>query len=287
MLSDKSNTYKLSEEQKQFYEDNGYLVIKELFDFATLYNIKKRFQDICKGTVDKGNALVYKEPALVAKGLKGEDAINKISELQHDEVFSTFSEDPRLLHILSQFLGGDVSVMSSMVINKPPGSARHPPHQDLYYFPFRPAEKIIAAWTAIDDVTVDNGCLYVVPKSHKNNILYRHGNLLESNKLFHGILEAAAPCEPRVCLEMSPGDTVFFHPLIVHGSGENRTQRYRKCITGHFASPACYFIDVTGTVQEALKDEIEEEIRKYGFTFSFQDFFKYKSKVVLRSSSKL
>ncbi|OWR48864.1 phytanoyl-CoA dioxygenase peroxisomal precursor [Danaus plexippus plexippus] len=224
MLSDKSNTYKLSEEQKQFYEDNGYLVIKELFDFATLYNIKKRFQDICKGTVDKGNALVYKEPALVAKGLKGEDAINKISELQHDEVFSTFSEDPRLLHILSQFLGGDVSVMSSMVINKPPGSARHPPHQDLYYFPFRPAEKIIAAWTAIDDVTEDNGCLYVVPRSHKNNILYRHGNCLESNKLFHGILEAAAPCEPRVCLEMSPGDTVFFHPLIVHGSGENRTQ---------------------------------------------------------------
>ncbi|CAG9568762.1 unnamed protein product [Danaus chrysippus] len=41
--------------------------------------------------------------------------------------------------------------------------------------------------------------------------------------MYHGNLESV-PCEPKVYVEMSPGDTVFFHPLIVHGSGENITQ---------------------------------------------------------------
>lgn len=42
--------------------------------------------------------------------------------------------------------------------------------QDLYYFPFRPAEKIVAAWTAMENVNKDNGCLYVVPGSHTSTL---------------------------------------------------------------------------------------------------------------------
>lgn len=45
--------------------------------------------------------------------------------------------------------------------------------QDLFYFPFRPAEKIVAAWTAMEKVEVENGCLFVVPRSH-NYPLYDH-----------------------------------------------------------------------------------------------------------------
>ncbi|CAH2237973.1 jg7827 [Pararge aegeria aegeria] len=125
IASEMAETYTISTEERQFYEDNGYLVIKGLIDFTCLYGCKQRFINICKGVVDRGGMVLVKEPSLAAKGAKGEQLINK----------------------------------------------------DLYYFPFRPAEKIIAAWTAIDDVTIDNGCLYVVPGSHKRNILYEHGNL--------------------------------------------------------------------------------------------------------------
>jgi phytanoyl-CoA hydroxylase len=62
--------------------------------------------------------------------------------------------------------------MHTMLINKPPDAgaltSRHPMHQDLQYFPFRPAERITCAWTAMERVDERNGCLVVVPGSHKS-----------------------------------------------------------------------------------------------------------------------
>ena len=56
-----------------------------------------------------------------------------------------------------------------MFINKPPGmggSSRHPMHQDLAYFPFGPADRIVAAWASLEDATSENGALNIIPKSH-------------------------------------------------------------------------------------------------------------------------
>lgn len=67
---------------------------------------------------------------------------------------------------------------------------RHPPHQDLYYFPFRPADQIVATWTAIEPCNTVNGCLYVSPGSHIPGKLYPHNYPTEAgivNKFYHGI----------------------------------------------------------------------------------------------------
>lgn len=50
-------------------------------------------------------------------------------------------------------------------------TSRHPLHQDLYYFPFRPAEDVVAAWTAMERVNRANGCLVVIPGSHKGDLM--------------------------------------------------------------------------------------------------------------------
>ncbi|KOB59180.1 Phytanoyl-CoA dioxygenase peroxisomal, partial [Operophtera brumata] len=154
--------------------------------------------------------------SLVGKSSNPEDYVNKeitllnrtkpshfhqIQDILHDEVFMTYSEDPRLLHIVSQLLGEDLTAINSMLINKPPGTTRHAPHQDLYYLPVRPAN-IVGTWSAIDSATIENGCL---------------------KKFFHVLMneEKYAPVEKRVYIEMNPGDTVFLHPLLIHGSGPN------------------------------------------------------------------
>lgn len=49
------------------------------------------------------------------------------------------------------------------------------PFKDLHYFPFRPAEKIVAAWTAMERVDEENGCLFAIPGSHKGGRLLKHG----------------------------------------------------------------------------------------------------------------
>ena len=63
-----------------------------------------------------------------------------------------------------------------MLINKPPDpgtkTSRHPLHQDLHYFPFRPADRMVCSWTAMEErIDRSNGCLVVIPGSHKSELL--------------------------------------------------------------------------------------------------------------------
>lgn len=49
-------------------------------------------------------------------------------------------------------------------------TSRHPMHQDLHYFPFRPADRIVCSWTAMEKVTRQNGCLVVLPGTHTSTL---------------------------------------------------------------------------------------------------------------------
>ena len=79
--------------------------------------------------------------------------------------------------------------------------------------------------------------------------------------MYYGIQDLAG-VENRVHLEMECGDTVLFHPLLVHGSGTNRTKGFRKAISCHYAASECHTIDVKGTIQEKLAEEVLDMMRR-------------------------
>lgn len=62
---------------------------------------------------------------------------------------------------------------------------------------------------------------------------------------------------------MKKGDIIFFHPLLVHGSGENKSQGYRKSICCHFAASECEFTPIEGTLQETVMKEVVEFTRRW------------------------
>ena len=159
-------------------------------------------------------------------------------------------------------------------------------HQDLVYFPFRPAERICCAWTAMVPINRENGCLSVWPGSHRLEELKEHGypNWGDEggvNKAYWGIKEM--PKEMKlVHLEMDPGDTVFFHPLLYHGSGENKSQNYRKAISCHYGSAKCNYISMKGKFQESLANEIVDYAKKslkLG-EINYEDIWRFKVKLV-------
>jgi len=186
---------------------------------------------------------------MVAKGAvqpeQKSEAIAKIQDFHNDPVlFDGYARHPKLLAMVEQFCGPDIKSIHSMLINKPPGvDGRHPLHQDLLYFPFRPADRIVATWTALESCTRENGCLVVVPGTQRGDLL-PHGNPDWDylNTAYFGAAGVGAHPE-RVHLEMEPGDTVFFHPLLLHGSGRNRSDGFRRAISAHYASAACRFLD--------------------------------------------
>lgn len=110
-----------------------------------------------------------------------------------------------------------------------------------------------------------NGCLVIVPGSHKGKLLDHDYPKWEGgvNKAYYGIQNYDPSSMPRMHVEMEPGDTVFFHPLLIHGSGANRTDGFRKAISTHYANgDKCNYINVEGTNQQLLADEIMDMAKK-------------------------
>ncbi|KAF5293663.1 hypothetical protein FQA39_LY03148 [Lamprigera yunnana] len=279
------NSVYLTDQQRQFYEDNGYIVIKNLVDAKLLDECRERFLEFCNNrTPDIKVMTTMKDPHLKSKNVKGEFVINKIQDILFDEVFFKLVSYKPIVDIVESIIGPNITAFHSMLINKPPNTtidhSRHPLHQDLHYLPFRPANSIVTAWTAMEHINERNGCLFVVPGSHKL-ALYKHGyppNVI--NFAFHG----AIGCDnvETVNLEMEKGDTVFFHPLLLHGSGPNLTKGFRKAISSGYADSNCHFINLKGTIQEKVGKEIERIGQAGGFkTTTIYKYFKSKS-VLLR-----
>jgi phytanoyl-CoA hydroxylase len=225
------------------YFAQGYTVARGLLPLDLIEELNRRFEDLAERRAAPSRNMQVVRNVQVAKGLvrpaTPAAGISKVNFIQRDPVLRRFSEFRGLLDRVEAIVGPDIVAMNSMYLNKPPHvDGRHPLHQDLLYFPFRPADKIVGVWTALENITRDNGCLVVVPGSHQGELLeHDYPDWEFKNFLFVGVKNF--DLDARVHLEMEPGDTLFFHPLIVHGSGLNRTDGLRRAIAVHFASAHC------------------------------------------------
>lgn len=261
---------KLTYHQRLFYEDNGFIVIPKLVPPECLERYKQRFHDICEKRVDATGVTVMKELSY-CKDNPDEKVVYKLQDFIYDDVLFEYCQLPQILQYVESFCGPNIKAMHTMLINKPPDAgsltSRHPLHQDLHYFPFRPADKIVCSWTAMEKVSRANGCLVAIPGSHKGVLLHHDYPEWEGgvNKLYHGITGLGEDkMNERIYLEMEPGDTVFFHPVLIHGSGANRTQGFRKAISCHYAASECFYIDVKGTMQENMANEVLDVAKQKG-----------------------
>lgn len=258
----------LSYEQRKFYEDNGYIVIRNLVPKEKLDVYRERFEQICRREVEIPGLTIMRDVAIArSEFVPGEQAVTKLQEFQNDDVLFGYCELPEIIKYVQTFTGKEVKAMHTMLINKPPDpgkkTSRHPLHQDLHYFPFRPADRVVCSWTAMQKVNRENGCLVVLPGTHKGELLQHDYPEWEGgvNKMYHGVRDFD-PNAPRVHLPMDTGDTVFFHPLLIHGSGMNKTKGFRKSISCHYASADINYIDVKGSIQDGVEKEVFEMVHK-------------------------
>nr|XP_046153281.1 phytanoyl-CoA dioxygenase, peroxisomal-like [Oncorhynchus gorbuscha] len=278
----------LSTEQRISYEEDGFLLIKGLVSVEDIDRFRVAFERICRREVQVPGLVVMRDVSIAkSEFVPNQKAISKLQDFQEEPELFRYCGLPQILNYVECFTGPNIMAMHTMLINKPPDTgnktSRHPMHQDLHYFPFRPADRIVCSWTAMEKIHRQNGCLVVLPGSH-------HGTLKEHdypeweggvNKMYHGVRDHD-PNHPRVHLEMEKGDTVFFHPLLIHGSGMNQTQGFRKAISCHYASADCYYIDVRGTTQENIGQEVKEiAARKYAVNdVTFEDTWAVRGRLV-------
>lgn len=201
----------LSYEQRKFYEDNGYIVIRNLVPKEKLDVYRERFEQICRREVEIPGLTIMRDVAIArSEFVPGEQAVTKLQEFQNDDVLFGYCELPEIIKYVQVFTGKEVKAMHTMLINKPPDpgkkTSRHPLHQDLHYFPFRPADRVVCSWTAMQKVNRENGCLVVLPGTHKGELLQHDYPEWEGgvNKMYHGVRDFD-PNAPRVHLPWTPG----------------------------------------------------------------------------------
>jgi ectoine hydroxylase-related dioxygenase (phytanoyl-CoA dioxygenase family) len=101
-------------------------------------------------------------------------------------------------------------------------------HQDYSYWTRTIAMQHLTCWTGLDDATIENGCLHYVPKSHKWGLLDAPSLAGDMNGLMKYLTEEQKKEFKPVAIEMKKGYGAFHHPLLVHGSYENKSERSRR-----------------------------------------------------------
>ena len=233
----------LTADERDRYWREGHLLVRGLIDSGTLEQIDARFQALATESATAPQSMVIMKDVAFIKGDAAPEsplhAVNKILSFENDPVLWPFAADERLLDLVRDLVGPELKTLSTNIFNKPPGvDGRHPLHQDLRYFALRPADGIVATWTAIQPCTRENGCLAIIPGSHRGE-LAEHDDPDWDQINFGFFAARGVDLEARIHIEMQPGDTLLFHPLLIHGSGRNRTDGFRRAISVHYASIDC------------------------------------------------
>ncbi len=150
-------------------------------------------------------------------------------------LFRAMLAHPAIVAQLAALIGPDVKAIQSMLFVKPPGKPGQAWHQDEAFLPTRD-RSLCGVWIALDDATIDNGCLWVHPGSNEPGILYRmrsHGDpRFDASDAAYGFPHDTEGGHP---VELHAGDALFFNGYLLHRSLPNRTSsRSRRALVLHY-----------------------------------------------------
>lgn len=144
---------------------------------------------------------------------------------------------PRIVEVLTRIVGPNVKCMQSMLFIKHAGKPGQAWHQDECFIPTRD-RSLAAAWIALDDATVDNGCLWVLPGSHRSGVIWP--TRPQTDPEFDPVPTAhdfPYRDEDAVPVEVPAGAVVFFHGYLLHRSLRNRRPSgFRRALVNHYMS---------------------------------------------------
>ncbi len=221
----------LTKEQLNQYGEKGWLVVNGVFDPNEVERIAQiamqlsleELKDITGSAQADHAADGAKVPRKIAHPfLKSED-------------FRHFVQNPELVSLLRELMGVDPLLCTDQIFMKPPrfGSAK-PYHQDNAYFLCTPADHVITAWIALDDVDEENGCLRYIDGSHREGILPHDPVPGEPHNM--------APRPELIDLKreslaiVKKGGVVFHHGGTLHTSHRNESDRWRRAYATHWVA---------------------------------------------------
>ena len=268
-----TRTHGLTAEEHETYAKDGFFIRPNAYDTYEIDVLRDRIEDLVE-LVETSDILPEKQKQAILKRNVGTEAtsgpasLNSITRLHRFSAFvRTHIRDSRRLETVTQIVGSDLFCPNDLYFFKPPGTGRPIAwHQDSWYFRNTYVSSIgdtieqasIGTYLALDDADEENGCLWVIPGSHRLGVV-DHSQVESDEYLLQKRLTVSDEMEKQALpVEVPKGALVFFNNALFHRSTPNRSDRFRRAYIVHYMKAT---IQHTNTRN---RQRMEEETKHWG-----------------------
>ncbi|HKB11947.1 MAG TPA: phytanoyl-CoA dioxygenase family protein [Vicinamibacterales bacterium] len=207
----------LSSDELRAFDRDGFLICRGVFSTIEIATYGCAVEALANRPPELGRQMVYFEDSQTAPTTRVLSRIEKFVE--YDDTLSRIVFDPRIVEAASSLLGGPAALFKDKINFKLPGGAGFTPHQDIQAGWDKYAPYFLSVLVAIDDNTVENGCLELAAGHHRRGLIGRQWEPLVGEELAD---------VQFVAYPMAPGDVAFFDCYTPHQSQPNLTARPRR-----------------------------------------------------------
>ena len=169
----------------------------------------------------------------------------------------------QLLDVAEQFIGSNIALFATHFLSKPPLDGQPVLwHQDGSYWPLEPMD-VVSLWLAIDDSTPENGCMRVIPGSHRSTLQEMRDRTDVPNVLSSEIDPGLVDEKKAVELILRAGDVSVHHPNLIHGSKPNTSSRRRCGLTIRYIPTTTRIVTTPWPCAFLLRGSAVEGVNEY------------------------
>lgn len=261
-----SGPERFSVEEVGRFQRDGFIAIDRLLTTDEVADAQRAVSDLIAGRIEGYKGLEY-ERGVDLSGInpsEREPHVRKLwSFVAHCQQLNDLAQHPRLLEILEKLICSPVKLIQDMALLKPPHIGGEKPwHQDNAYFLMEPLEKVVGVWIALDRATVENGCMHVIPGSH------RFGPRPHYHDRDCQLPDDAIDVSHDTTIPLEPGGALIFSSLLHHGTPPNASADRRRALQFHYASIHCTRMS-DARHQEMFRDPAHPD--KYTACATFQN----------------
>jgi ectoine hydroxylase-related dioxygenase (phytanoyl-CoA dioxygenase family) len=218
------------------YLQDGYLVVEKALMPDEVAALRAETLRICRGELGPVDGVLPAAPSD-----PDDEVIRRYICIHHPHKLSLVMRralaQPRIVDVLTEIVGPNVKAMQSMLFTKGEGKPGQAWHQDEYFIPTRD-RSLTGAWIALDDATVENGCLWVIPGSHVRGVIYPDRE--HDDVRFDCTIEAydfPYRDEDAIPIEIPAGAALIFNGYLLHRSLPNSGRHgLRRALVNHYMS---------------------------------------------------
>ena len=224
----------VSEDEIERFHQQGYLVIHNAFTQDEIKATMEGFMDLIAGVNPEFKGIQFEGKAgVIPSNLSLEnrqDSIRKfMGFVDYDSRLKALSEHPELMSVVDGIIGEKPQLSQDMALFKPPKIGREKAwHQDLAYFDFPLGTTIVGVWIALDEATLENGCMRIIPGSHSK------GPVVHFSRRDWQICDTHVSTDDAIAVPLKPGGCLIFHCLLQHGTPSNTTLQRRRAVQFHY-----------------------------------------------------